>query len=29
MKEFILPQAGDGDQRVLKFLMCETQLNLC
>ena len=28
MKEFVLPQAGDGDQRISKFLMCDTQLNL-
>ena len=28
MKEFILPRAGDRDQRVSKFRMCDTQLNL-
>ena len=28
MKEFVLPRAGDGDQRISKFLMCDTQLNL-
>ena len=28
MKEFILPRAGDGDQQISKFLMCDTQLNL-
>ena len=28
MKEFLLPQAGDGDQRISKFLMCGTQLNI-
>ena len=28
MKEFVLPRDGDGDLGVLKFLVCETQLNL-
>ena len=28
MKEFPLPMAADGDQRISKFLMCYTQLNL-
>ena len=28
MKEFVLPRAGDDDQRISKFLMCDTQLNL-
>ena len=28
MKKFVLPRAGDGDQQISKFLMCDTQLNL-
>ena len=28
VKEFVLPRAGVGDQRISKFLMCPTQLNL-
>ena len=26
MKEFVLPAAEDDDQRISKFLMCDTQL---
>ena len=28
MKEFVLPRAGNGNQQILEFLMCDTQLNL-
>ena len=28
MKEFLLPQARDGDQGISKLLMRDTQLNL-
>ena len=28
IKEFVLPQAENSDQRISKFLMCDNQLNL-